>query len=114
MEAWGEVLDYLTNMGGYTGFTEEQLWCRAHGRHRDCMLADCRAEEVRMTLYMHATGKIPGPGSGGCYDTVRNHMLAINRKITPFDAAIFVNFGLLNSYSFCGVCVTSDDALLGF
>ena len=23
--AWEDVLDYLTNMGGYTGFTEEEL-----------------------------------------------------------------------------------------
>ena len=32
-------------------FTEEQLWCRAHpGKHPDCRTADCRAEEVRLSI----------------------------------------------------------------
>lgn len=32
-------------------FTEEQLWCRAHpGKHPACETADCRAEEVRLSL----------------------------------------------------------------
>jgi len=32
-------------------FTEEQLWCRAHpGKHPVCLTADCRAEEVRLSL----------------------------------------------------------------
>uniref|UniRef100_A0A7S4C314 Uncharacterized protein n=1 Tax=Chrysotila carterae TaxID=13221 RepID=A0A7S4C314_CHRCT len=32
-------------------FTEEQLWCRANpDKHPDCKTADCRAEEVRLSL----------------------------------------------------------------
>ena len=32
-------------------FTEEQLWCRVHpGKHPACATADCRAEEVRLSL----------------------------------------------------------------
>ena len=31
--------------------TEEQLWCRANGgKHSDCSTADCRAEEVRLSI----------------------------------------------------------------
>jgi len=32
-------------------FTEEQLWCRVNpGKHPACLTADCRAEEVRLSL----------------------------------------------------------------
>mmetsp|Transcript_17177 Transcript_17177/g.50953 ORF Transcript_17177/g.50953 Transcript_17177/m.50953 type:complete len:203 (-) Transcript_17177:67-675(-) len=42
-------------------FTEEQLWCRVHpGRHAACTTADCRAEEVRLSL----PGRDGGAGSG--------------------------------------------------
>merc|ERR1711871_1425353 len=40
--------------GWYHGvcLTEEQIWCRAHpGRHPACQTADCRAEEIRLTLW---------------------------------------------------------------
>ena len=32
--------------------TEEQLWCRVHGmdKHPECKTADCRAEEIRLSL----------------------------------------------------------------
>ena len=34
--------------------TEEQVWCRYHGEHRhiNCRHADCRAEEIRLTLWV--------------------------------------------------------------
>ena len=34
--------------------TEEQVWCRHHGAHRhvNCPTADCRAEEVRLSVWV--------------------------------------------------------------
>lgn len=51
--------------------TEEQVWCRAHpGKHADCALADCRAEEVRLSLWRTgtSTGSKPDPNPvyAGC------------------------------------------------
>lgn len=32
--------------------TEEQVWCRAHSKmHLNCPTADCRAEEIRLSLF---------------------------------------------------------------
>ena len=74
-------------------YTEEQLWCRAHNnRHIDCGTADCRAEEIRLTLYALYTSSETADGpknvlpsrtpvydtAGTCFYQVYDHINNIN------------------------------------
>ena len=91
--------------------TEEQVWCRYHGNHRHvgCALADCRAEEVRLTLWSRPqVADRPPSGSAvyaGCSDAdvsrIYEHINAMNghRDYIPW-----ANGGQ------CGVCVPSSFA----
>lgn len=82
--------------------TEEQVWCRYHGnhRHRLCPLADCRAEEVRLTLSASSGAAPPRDASGvysGCADAIVRiweHNYAMNGK---------------NKDGRCGACVPPGD-----
>lgn len=40
--------------------TPEQVWCRAHGstKHINCVSADCRAEEIRLSLFRSRKNKM--------------------------------------------------------
>jgi len=73
-------------------FTEEQLWCRAHGnRNAYCPSADCRAEEIRLTLYTRnrfssdETAYLPErkpvyDKAGRCFYQIYDHIEAMNRQ----------------------------------
>lgn len=90
-------------------YTEEQLWCRAHpGKHPACVTADCRAEEVRLSL----------PGRTQSMAGLRAYMLAEERASVlrePVWAgctaaqvdAIWKNFASTGSWQ--GACVPLGD-----
>ena len=68
--------------------TDEQIWCRYKGnRHVDCKQADCRAEEIRLTLwYRQDRDVLPERGAfayedceGGVED-IYDHILAMNGR----------------------------------
>jgi hypothetical protein len=77
-----------------TCLTEEQVWCRANGnKHANCATADCRAEEIRMTLANERVAREPVYGT--CAVNVYDHIVSMNS-----------GRGQWNS---CGVCVPSND-----
>ena len=87
--------------------TEEQVWCRAHpGKHADCALADCRAEEVRLSLWRASTGTgtkpDPNPVYAGCSSSdfleLYEHIEQMNQPWRPW-----ADFGK------CAVCVPASD-----
>ena len=86
--------------------TEEQVWCRYNGgKHIDCAQADCRAEEIRQTLYFRPRGD-PEPPIKSAYpgcssrDTERiwNHIYAMNGR-----------GGQWAHKGRCGMCVPEGD-----
>jgi hypothetical protein len=80
--------------------TEEQVWCKAHpGRHADCSTADCRAEEIRLTLWRGADAGGPSgsPVYPGCSAT---RVATIHEHINE------MNHGSDRS---CAVCVPAGD-----
>jgi hypothetical protein len=87
--------------------TPEQVWCRAHGsKHINCATADCRAEEIRLSLF-RSSGKqmLPSltPMYSGCSaDQVAElvaHMRAMNGS--PRGG---------HPWASCGACVPETDA----
>lgn len=107
--------------GWFTGIclTDEQLWCRVHGnQHPDCAQADCRAEEIRLTLYpiffetvkivngdVERYGAMPDTSvydrNNVCFDRIRQHILSLNTPPPLGDGLVL--------RTIMGVCVPSDD-----
>jgi hypothetical protein len=84
--------------------TDEQVWCRYnHNRHHSCSLADCRAEEIRLTMYMRddVPPVLLEPAYKGCsagnVRRIFDHIRAMNAPWT------FSNMGA------CGACVPEGD-----
>lgn len=90
-------------------FTDEQIWCRAHpNRHADCSTADCRAEEIRMTLWRGDRSE--GPPAEAAYtgcpaaavDAIRAHIADMNKNAWP-------DRGWADGGR-CGACVPAGDS----
>ena len=93
--------------GWYLGicYTDEQLWCWKHGgRHADCLTANCRAEEIRLTLFMlhHAMALPPTP-----IPVYSDCMYSIYQRIQTQQAAS-------SPWDNCAVCVPSNDKRANF
>ena len=89
--------------------TEEQVWCQAHpGRHADCATADCRAEEIRLSLWIrpHGMPDLTPPDPVGVYtgcsapqfQAIYDHIREMNH-----DWRAWADRGL------CAVCVPESD-----
>jgi hypothetical protein len=85
--------------------TEEQIWCRANGnKHPDCPTADCRAEEVRFTVWSSSEPPPSDPvyATSGiqCAQEIHGHIKSMNSGIPSAG---------FNSNGQCGVCVPATD-----
>ena len=84
--------------------TEEQVWCRANdNRHVDCGTADCRAEEIRLSLWRAISPDELRPAKRAVYSdcayTIHDHLSEMNE---PYEQGWTVANG-------CGVCVPATD-----
>ena len=93
--------------------TDEQVWCRANGnRHYDCLTADCRAEEIRLTLYSRygnlevPSGRVSLP-SHPIYDLGNRCFSAIRKHILDMNDGTWVGAALPQRP--CGICVPTID-----
>lgn len=101
--------------GWYAGvcLTQEQVWCRAHGNvHVNCETADCRAEEIRLSLYRSREGQaVPSvkPKYPGCsqdnFDKLYAHFNNMNAKFKRITGKL---------WSPCGACVPDYDPRAAF
>ena len=86
-------------------YTEEQLWCRQNNnRHTSCADADCRAEEIRLSLFLR-DGLTDGnllqrkpvyDQSGKCFYQIYDHLMAMNEQLASRTV---------------GACVPAEDRL---
>lgn len=100
-------------LGWYSGAcrTEEQVWCERHGNlHADCATADCRAEEIRITLSLPIKGADKPPSralvyskNGGCANTAP--LWELLDRVHPSAAAGYSR----GPGGTCGACVPADD-----
>ena len=93
--------------------TEEQVWCASHGydMHADCPTADCRAEEIRISLAIS-----PKPESKGMPPPTRALVYAncadaaplweLLDRVHPNIAALGRGRGVGGT---CAACVPADD-----
>ena len=83
--------------------TEEQVWCRANdNRHVDCGTADCRAEEIRLSLWTAVSIDELRPPRKAVYSDcayiVHDHLSAMNPSSPEW-----------TTRTGCGVCVPPTD-----
>ncbi|KAL1518400.1 hypothetical protein AB1Y20_002695 [Prymnesium parvum] len=80
-------------------FTDEQLWCRAHGaRRRECAFSDCRAEEVRISLAVDEAREV----YTGCTATAL--LDELRAQVRNRSASLGLSVGEV------GPCVPADDS----
>ena len=91
-------------------FTQEQIWCRAHpSKNVNCPTADCRAEEIRLSLWRRTaqSGAVPPrtPVYSGCsagdVSRIWDHVDAMRN---PGDVGRYGRWAQT-----CGMCVPADD-----
>ena len=88
--------------------TEEQVWCRVHpGRRSACATADCRAEEIRLSVWRsrgddwNPSRRPAYPDSTRCTGEIVDHIRALS---TCGD----------NCFESCGPCAPPDDRRAAF
>ena len=86
--------------------TDEQLWCRVNGRERhiDCATADCRAEEIRLSLARLGEPPTRELVYTGCADPAK--------ALDFYDRVASVSVDVDEPWArtgACGACVPADD-----
>ena len=101
----------MTASGGYSGafagwdsgrcLTQEQVWCQSNGaiRHPDCLTADCRAEEIRLSLVRNDPKPKRAAVYSGCLET--------ERLLAYYDLVAEMNFNV--TWGVCAACVPLTD-----
>ena len=99
-------------------FTEEQVWCNYHGSHRhvNCPSADCRAEEVRLSLFSRNNVNAL-PSKEVVYDAcpkhsvtrIWHHIESMNPKIDATASDANHRWAGRSSDTVCAACVPAGD-----
>jgi hypothetical protein len=86
--------------------TEEQIWCKTNNnRHVDCVTADCRAEEIRLSLWPYSYAPPRRFVYAECAFEIMDHIEAINGNITKTSR---------EPWNKCGACVPKNDKRAAF
>lgn len=88
--------------------TEEQVWCRYHGNHRhiNCLHADCRAEEIRLTLWARNNRNLRPPREPAYAGCPASSVERIWSHIDEMNGGSLVDWADRGA---CAVCVPAGD-----
>ena len=99
--------------------TEEQVWCNYHGSHRhvNCPSADCRAEEVRLSLFSRNNDDKAVPSKDPMYagcpkDSVTriwHHIESMNPRLDATPSSRWAGRTSYAPRTVCAACVPAGD-----